>query len=377
MSSAHIGLNALLLTLESSYRGAGINTYIYNLLRQLARLASGHRYSVFLSERRFVEPRLRLYYSGWQTRRPAVRILWEQLVLPLALRRAGVDLLHAMAFVAPLYEACPFVLTVYDLSFLHYPQLFRPLNRHYLRLFGRRSARRARRVLTISESTRQDVVRAWNVPPERIDVTYCGVDPAFRPLSAEELDAFRHQRGLPEHFVLFLGTLEPRKNLDTLLEAYALWCQAQPSAPALVIAGAKGWYFQHVFASVERLELSQRVHFAGYVPIAELPAWYGAADLFVYPSQYEGFGLPVLEAMACGTPVITSDRSSLPEVVGEAGCLVPPDDASQLAKSLRQVWNDGDLRQAMRESGLARAAQFSWEQTARQTIACYERALGE
>ena len=377
MSRAHIGLNAQLLTLDRSYRGAGINAYIYNLLRQLGRLPATHRYSVFLGERRFVEPGMRLYYSSWQTRRPAVRILWEQLVLPLALRQTGVDLLHAMAFVAPLYEACPFVVTVYDLSFVHYPQLFRPLNRHYLSFFGRRSARRARRVLAISESTRQDVIRAWGVPPERVDVVYCGVDPAFRPLSAEELDAFRRQRNLPEHFALFLGTLEPRKNLDTLLEAYARWCQAQPSAPMLVIAGARGWYFQHVFASMEQLDLGDRVQFAGYVPAAELPAWYGAADLFVYPSQYEGFGLPVLEAMACGTPVITSDRSSLPEVVGEAGCLVSPDDASQLAESMRRVWSDDELRQAMRELGLARAAQFSWEQTARQTIACYERALGQ
>jgi len=372
-----IGLNAQLLTLERSYRGAGINAYIYNLLRQLARLPSAHRYSVFLGERRFIEPRLRLHYSGWQTRRPSVRILWEQLVLPLALRQIEADLLHAMAFVAPLWETCPFVVTVYDLSFVHYPQLFRPLNRHYLSLFGRRSARRARRVITISESTRQDVIRAWGVPPERVDVVYCGVDPTFRPLPPAQLDAFRRQHGLPEHFVLFLGTLEPRKNLDTLLEAYALWCRAQPSAPLLVIAGAKGWYFQHVFASVERLSLDDRVRFVGYVPAEELPGWYGTADVFIYPSQYEGFGLPVLEAMACGTPVITSDRSSLPEIAGDAGCLVPPDDTLQLAESMRQVWNDRELRQAMRERGLARAARFSWEQTAHQTVACYDRALSD
>ncbi len=374
--SIHVGLNAHLLSLSHNYRGAGINSYIYHLLHYLGQIGSRHRYSVFLSERRFVDEWLTLHYTRWPTHRPLARILWEQLALPVVLRRAGIDLLHAMSFAGPLATTCPFVVTIYDLSFLHYPEAFRPWNRWYLSRFTALSARRARRVIAISESTKRDVVSLLGVPADRVDVIYCGTDDIFHPLPADEVAQFRCERALPDRFILFLGTLEPRKNVRTLVQAYGQWRKAEPDIPKLVVAGGKGWYYDQIFAEVEALGLAGEVIFPGYVRQEELPLWYNAADLFVYPSRFEGFGLPVLEAMACGTPVVTTNVSSLPEVAGDAALLTPPDDETQLIEAMRRVLSDRALRQEMMAKGQAHAATFTWERTARQTVETYERALG-
>lgn len=373
----HVGLNAHLLSLGRNYRAAGINWYIYNLLRHLPRVAGHYRYTAFLSERRFSpKPPLAVCLSRLPTVRAPVRIFWEQAIQPVALWRAQVDLLHAMAFVSPLLLPCPAVVTVYDLSFLRFPESFRPLNRLYLRQFTAWSVQRAQRVIAISESTRQDVVRLLGKSVEQVDVVYCGVDERFHPPDPAAVTTFRRKKGLPERFILFLGTLEPRKNIVSLLEAYAqLVASDGKSWPLLTIAGAKGWFYEEIFASVERLGLADRVIFAGYVPEAEKPLWYNAAELFVYPSLFEGFGLPPLEAMACGTPVIVSDTSSLPEVVGDAGVKVPPGDVPALAEAMATMLCDPIARTEWQERGLAQAARFSWPETARQTVRIYERAL--
>lgn len=311
--------------------------------------------------------------------RPVVRIAWEQLVQPVVLTSHQVDLLHALAYVSPLAWAGPTIVTVLDLSFILYPEQFRPLNRLYLNLFTRLSVRRAREVIAISESTKRDMVRLLGVDEGKVAVIYCGVDPSFCTRDAAEVEHFRHTRGLPKRYMLFVGTLEPRKNIIGLLEAYhhltRRWQPCDGEKPALVIVGAEGWYYDEVYRKVEQLELRPSVHFAGYVPAEELPWWYGAADLFVYPSFYEGFGLPVLEAMACGVPVITSNRSALPEVVGDAGVTVDPDESEPLAHAMHRVLTDGEMREELRRRGLQRAGSFSWERTARETVTRYQRAL--
>ena len=375
----HIGLNAHLLSLTETYRGAGINCYIRNLLAYLPRVDGDNRYTAFLGERRFAaDLPLSLKFSRLPTAWPPVRILWEQAVQPWALKREKVDLLHALAFVAPLFSPCPFVVTIYDLGFLLHPKSFEPLKRLYLSLFTRLSARRARRIIAISESTKRDVVRLLGVPPERVDVVHCGVDGTFRPFPMERVAAFRRRRGLPERFILFVGTLEPRKNVRRLVEAFAILKRRTAGLQAckLVIGGAKGWMYEDIFARVEELGLGDEVLFPGYIPLEELPLWYNAAELFVYPSLYEGFGLPVLEAMACGTPVVASRTSSLPEVVGEAGMLVDPRDIGGLAEAMERALMDEGKRREMREKGLRRAGEFSWERTARETAQVYRRAMG-
>lgn len=371
----HVGLNAHLLSGTASYRSAGIHGYIVELLRRLPAAEGGIRYTAFVS--RSSSPLLggmRVHATHWPTVRPVVRILWEQLVQPLAAARERLDLLHGLAFVAPLVRLCPTVVTVHDLSFALFPEFFRGANAAYLRLFTRLSCRGAAHVIAVSESTRADVIRLYGVPGEQVKAIPHGVDPAFHPRPAAEVAEFRRAHSLPERFVLFVGTLEPRKNLVKLIEAFSNLKSQIPNLK-LVLVGGKGWYYDRIFAAVERLSLKDRVIWAGYVPNGELPMWYNAADTFAFPSRYEGFGMPVLEAMACGTPTVTSTTSSLPEVAGNAALTVPPDDADALTDALRCALENAALRQELRAKGIARAALFTWEEAARRTAAVYRRAL--
>jgi glycosyltransferase involved in cell wall biosynthesis len=227
----------------------------------------------------------------------------------------------ALAFVSPLVLRKPSLVTVYDLSFIHYPQVLSAARRWYLRLFTTLSCRRARRVITISHATARDLHESLGISPDKIDVAACGYDHArYQPLPSEEVEAFRVKRGLPERFWFFLGTLEPRKNLATLLDAYAR-LPGTERLP-LILAGGKGWQYADIFERITRYGLEDQVRLPGFVPAEDLPLWYNSAEVFIYPSVFEGFGLPVLEAMACGAPVIVSDASSLPEVAGSAGLLI-------------------------------------------------------
>ena len=368
----HIGLNAQLLSLSGDYRAAGITWYIYNLLAHLP--PSDHRYTVFLRERKAqgLFPQADLRFSRLPTRNPLVRILWEQTVLPFQLVKEGIDLVHSLAFVQPLFSSCPGVVTIYDLSFLLFPEGFNPWKRLYLRCMTPYSARRSRRVIALSQSTKSDLSRLFGVPKAKIEVIPCGIDPRFRPLNGNLVSRFRQGRGLPERMILFVGTIEWRKNVSLLLEAYA---QINKDVPhALVLAGARGWGADGIFAQAEELGLAD-VIFAGYVEQEELPLWYNAADLLAYPSLYEGFGLPPLEAMASGTPVLTSNISSLPEVVGDAGILVDPQNAGEIAREMLKVLRDKGLQEEMRKRGLERAKRFTWQGAAEETIRVYEEAM--
>jgi len=371
----HVGVNAHLLSLVHSYRSAGINWYLYHLLRSLPEVHSQFRYTAFVGNGcHVVVPGIQSWVSSWPTHHPLVRMMWEQGVQPVAIRRLGLDLLHAPAFVGPLWSSCPVVLTIHDLSFLFFPQGFRPLNRWYLSLFTRLSVRRARRIIAVSQSTRRDLKRCYGLPSAQIDVIYNGVDPGFHPWSEAEVTAFRIVHGLPDRFLLFVGTLEPRKNVVRLIEAYARLSRPRPP---LFLVGGTGWLYDEVFARIESLDLNDEVRHVGYVPAEDLSGWYNAAELFVYPSLYEGFGLPPLEAMACGTPVIASNSSSLPEVVGEAGILVDPANTEALTEALERVLRDSQLRETLRAKGLTQAQRFSWRKTAQGTVETYQRALLE
>lgn len=372
----HVGLDAHLLSGTAGYRSAGIHGYIVELLRRLPQADATIRYTAFtsLASSRLVSG-MKVRAARWPTARPVVRILWEQLAQPWAAASERLALLHGLAFVAPLARSCPTVVTVHDLSFALFPEFFRGANAAYLRIFTSISCRRATRVIAVSENTRADVMRLYRVPGERIEAIPHGVDPAFHPHPASEVAEFRRSHSLPDRLVLFVGTLEPRKNLVKLVEAFGKLRARTTQDVKLVLAGGKGWYYDSIFATVERLDLRNQVIFAGYVPNEELPMWYNAADVFAFPSRYEGFGMPVLEAMACGTPVVTARTSSLPEVAGDAALTVPPDDTGALADALHRALQDAALRQQMRAQGIARAAQFTWEETARRTAAAYRRAL--
>ncbi|MGC9400572.1 MAG: glycosyltransferase family 4 protein [Anaerolineae bacterium] len=368
-----VAVNAHLASQASSYRSAGISGYIVKLVQHLP-LDDEVRYLVLTgTETLIAELQLPTHRPAWSTARPFARILWEQLGVPWVLRRAQVHLLHAPAFGGPILSGVPHVDTVHDLSFLRYPSFFPKKKRLYLRWLTRLSCRRAAAVIAVSQFTAQEVIRLLGVPASRVHVIYHGVEPRFRPLPDEKVRRFRQQQRLPERFILYLGTLEPRKNLITLVRAYA--GLADPDLH-LVLAGGKGWLYEDVFAEVERLGVGARVHVPGYVPDAALPLWYNAADVFAYLSWYEGFGLPVLEALACGVPTVASQAASLPEVAGDAALLAPPDDVSAVRETLRRALEDETLRARLRSAGPTRAAQFTWEATAEQTVQVYKSILG-
>lgn len=378
----HVAINAQLVSFSDSYRNAGVSRYTYRLVEGLAQRESDQHYTAFVTARdraaiaAFGNERLRLVAARWPTAQPAQRVLWEQVALPELLRRLRVDVFHSPVNVLPMRLPCASVVTVHDLAFLHYPQFFRRVRRIYQRTFTTRSARAATLVIAASESTKADVVRL-GVDPERVRVIYPAIEPHFRPIEDRaRLAAFRQAHNLPERFVLFLGTLEPRKNVVGLLEAYAKVRAGDPETPPLVLAGAKGWYYDEVFERVRALGLEQVVTFAGYVRDEEQPLWYAAAELFVYPSFFEGFGLPVAEAMACGTPVITSNVSSLPEVAGDAALQVDPGSADALAHAMQSALRDGETRHRLAAAGPRRAQRFSIERMVEGCSEVYAEAAG-
>lgn len=300
------------------------------------------------------------------------RILWEQIRLPMLVRKLRLDVLHSPHYTMPWFAGCRSVVTFHDMIFFLYPELHTTYKTIFFRTMILVSLRRAQMIIADSESTRRDVLRLLHADPMKIVTVPLGVSSLYRPL--DHSGAIRQTYHLPDKFILFVGVLEPRKNLTTLIRAFRL-LRDRGCLHALVIVGRKGWMYADLFREVERLNLRDQVIFTGYVPEADLPGLFNAAEFFVYPSVYEGFGLPVLEAMACGTPVITSNVSSMPEIVDDAGVLIDPNNVEELAEQMFVLAANADKRIELRTKGLARARLFSWERTARETIAVYARVL--
>jgi len=343
-------------------RKTGIGIYTTALLDALRRIAPQHEF-IELSLSREVRMRLD---RRWR---------WQQWTLPRAAGRARSDLLHVPGFDAPARKRCPVVLTVHDLIGMLFPHNLPPVSRFYWSRWLPFSVRFADHIIADSEHTRQDIVRLLKIDPARLTVIPLAAGPQYRPIAqADTLQVVRRKHHLPERFILFVSTLEPRKGIDTLLDAYAALVPLASDIP-LVITGQHGWYTEQIFAQVKQLGLETRVIFTGYVPDEDLPAFYNCATALAFPSRYEGFGLTVLEAMACGTPVVCSNSSSLPEVADDAALLTPPDDPAALTQALLRVLSDESLWQRLHVQGLRQAARFSWDNTARQTLAVYEQVL--
>ena len=375
MQRAHIGINAHLLATATGYRRAGIHHYIHQIVRHLPP-AAGTRYTIYTRLTGGWESRPDMGFAG--TRLPtgnrAARIMWEQVVWPFMARHDGLTLLHSFAFAMPRLVSRPVVVTIYDLSFIEIPEAFPAAQRRYLERETAYSCGHAARLVAISESGRRDIHRLYGVPLERIDVVTPGVDDAYRPLPAAQVAAFRREKGLPETFILHVGTLQPRKNIPTLLDALA---RLDRPGVELVLVGGRGWIYEEIFARVEALGLTSRVRFAGYVDDEELPLWYNAAAVLAFPSFYEGFGMPVADALACGTPVVAAATSSIPEAGGEVALYFEPRNADELAGRLRQALDNPEVRQNARASGPAHAARFSWARSGAEMAAVYQRAAAE
>ncbi len=379
--SSRIGINAQKLSTSESYHAAGSSRYVYSLLRELRALDPPEQFVAYLGQvdpppdlaptERFLPRR-----ATWPTVRPSVRIAWEQLVLPRWARHDRVTLLHGPVNALPIAWSGASVVTILDLTFVLLPRAFNRANRLYLRWMAAFAAARANRVIAISEATRQDIIRHLRVPAERVQRIYCGVESRFRPIENGELRDFRELHGLKDGFILYLATIEPRKNLIRLIDAYGELRRRGSTSRSLVLAGGPGWGVETIVSHVHEAGLTESVRFVGFVPEREIPLWYNAADLFVYPSEYEGFGLPALEALACGTPVVASNRSSLPEVVGKAGVLVDPTDTRAMADAMQRVLEDERLQSRLSAAGPEQARPFTWRRMAEETLAVY-RAVSE
>jgi len=281
-------------------------------------------------------------------------------------------------YTAPPLAPCPVVATIHDLSFEHLPETFNRRSRAQLRLTVRRTARKAAQILTLSEFSRRDIVDTYSIAPDRVSVTPAAAPSHFKPIEDEtELRKIREIYGIERDYILSVSSIQPRKNLIRLIEAYSCLRGLRPEGklPQLILVGKRGWLDHETFRAAQRHSANDDIAFTGYVAEKDLPALYSGATCFVYPSFFEGFGLPVLEAMQCGAPVIAGNRTSIPEVVGKAGVLFDPFDTNSLVQALTRVLDDSEYRAALRIQGLERAREFDWKQTARMTLQAYQKAV--
>ncbi len=358
---------------------AGIGRYTRELTQALLALDRENRYVLFSAGRGADEP-------PWppNVRRRSVplsdhqlAVVWQRLRLPIPaeLLTGPVDLFHSPDFVLPPLLKAASVVTIHDLSFMRLPHCSPPALLDYLMRSVPRSARRADAILADSESTRRDVVELLGIDAERVHVVYAGVDTRFTQQSPDAVHEAKARYGIVGPYVLAVGTLQPRKNYPRLLEGFAAMRRKSGLPHKLVIVGGRGWLYDEIDAAVARLELAEDVVMPGFVRDEDLPSLYTGADLLAFPSLYEGFGLPALEAMACGTPVVASTAPALPEVCGEAALLVDPTDVPSLADAVEQVLTDEGLSSRLVELGRHRATEFQWEDAARSLLAVYHKVL--
>ncbi len=364
-----IGIDARLVY----YSQAGIGQYILHLVNGLAQVDEENEYILLQSrkdETTILEKDNFRRVSLWTPSHHR----FERHALNVELVRLGLDVLHSPDFIPPHRPSCKSVITVHDLAFLLYPHF---LTKESARYYGHidQAVRWTDHIIAVSESTKRDTIQHLGVAEDMITVVYEAANPIFRPIDNNEArDHVRDRHGVDGPFVLFVSTIEPRKNVPTLLRALWQLMQCYKEDVRLVLAGGRGWLFEDVFAVVDELKLDGRVHFVGRVSSEDLLYLYNAAELLAHPAFYEGFGLPPLEAMACGLPTIVSNVASLPEVVGDAGLLIDPHDADELTVAMWRVLNDAELRQEMRAKGLRQAERFSWERAARETLDIYRLA---
>lgn len=349
-------------------RRTGTENYSLHLIRALLALGEAFRFRLYFNQ----PPLAGLLPGSCDERIMPFPRLWTHLRLSVEMASRPPDVLFVPSHVLPLVHPRRSVVTVHDLGYHYYPQAHTLFQNVTLRWSTRYNARAAVRILADSEATRRDLVRFYHTPPERIVVVYPGRDETLAPVTDPAiLGAVRAHYHLAGPYLLYVGTLHPRKNLVRLVQAFA---SLQPPIPnlQLVLAGQKGWLYDELFAQVRRLGLEDRVILTGYVPDADLPALISGALAFVFPSLHEGFGFPVLEAMACGAPVVCSDASSLPEVAGDAALLVDPLDTDALAEALARIVHDETLRRELVERGFAHVQRFSWQRCARHVLRVLE-----
>jgi len=363
------------------HRRAGLGRYAESLTRALV-ASTPNRYALFYNRERGIEPLTGLEHLPARTVALGYKP-WRMLVWLGQLARVGFDrllpdaeLFHATEHLLLPLHSVPTVLTVHDLIFRHLPEHHKPLNRWYLNLTMPLYCRRAGRIITVSEHSKRDLISAYGIAEEKITVIYEAAAPRFCPQPPQVVADVRARYGLPERYLLFVGTIEPRKNLSRLLDALEA-VYADGLTDGWVIVGRRGWLCDDFFARLESSPVREAILLPGYVPDEDLPAFYAGAQALVLPNVYEGFGLPVLEAMACETPTVVSNASCLPEIGGEAALYFDPLDVEAMADAVRRLLRDADLQGELRARGLAQTARFSWERAAAETRAVHDAVLAD
>lgn len=356
----------------------GNESYAANLIEALAEIDLSNEYFLYVTTNHAYDR----FHGRWpnftvRTTLPHTPLIRIPLTLSAELRKNPVDVLHVQ-FTAPPFCPCPVVVSVHDLSFEHLPQTFNRRSRTQLRLTVRNSVRRAARILSLSEHTRRDIMDTYGIGSESVTAIPLAAPSHFGPVEDHnELQRVRDTYGIEGDYVLYVGSIQPRKNLTRLVQAYALLRSKYQNDrfPKLVLVGKCAWLYDETMRALRETGLKESVVLTGYVPESDLPALYSGSLCFVYPSYFEGFGLPPLEAMKCGAPVVVGNRTSLPEVVGDAGLKVDPFDVSAIAGAMEQLLNNSGLRAEMRAKGSTRARMFDWRETARQTLKVYEQVV--
>lgn len=359
---------------------AGLGTYSHELFKALLNVDGKNHYcALYHSSQAQVHleppldrvPSFRVPFGAKPWRMSVLMAYYANLTMDRWLPPS--DILHGTDHLLPPMRASRTVFTIHDLIFRFFPEYHLPLNRWFLTLMLPKFMQRADAIIAISENTRRDVMRLMQIPSDKIKVIPEGVNPAFHPIDGQdELERVRNKYHLPARFMLFFSTIEPRKNLTTLFEAYAALLKRNSELIPLVVAGRKGWLYQPILERIRELGIESRVYLTDWIDQPDVPLLFNLAEVLIFPSLYEGFGLPPLEAMASGTPLICSNASSLPEVVGDAGILFDPRDVGALTQAITRVLADETLRADLQQRGLEQARKFSWERTARETLAVYE-----
>jgi len=359
--------------------GTGTGRHSHNLAAALARVATDHTIKLIMP--RQDTSHAFAFGERFQAHTPGASRHttphWEQLELPVELQQMAADVHVSPMRVLPAVRVCPYVMVVYDLAFERMPESFDPKLLEFLLSWIRPSILRADAIIAVSEYTRTELMALYGIPAERITVIPCGVERRFRPAGSAHLASTRERLGLPERFVLVLSSSEQNKNVPLAVRAFAGARTRGLSDYTLVLAGRPGLAADSVRRAVAEAGIEPHVRDLGFVADEELPALYTAAELLLFPSLYEGFGLPPLEAMACGTPVVCSDATSLPEVVGEAGVLLDPRNEQDWTQAILDLCFDESARSALSRRGIARAEGFSWEETARRTLAVLEEVADQ
>lgn len=353
----------------------GNETYIRNLLNCFAALDRESDFITYLSRYSAFSEVPERFHKRRIAENPFVRL---GLDLPRKLRQDAPDLLHVQ-YTAPWFCRVPVVVSVHDVSFLEHPEYFTFARATQLRITVRRTVKRAVRVLTPSEFSKQSIIRAYGLGEEKVVVVPIAVSSSFRPIARENAQRrVQSLFGLPSPFILTVGDLQPRKNYLKLIQAFEELVRAHPQIPHhLVVVGKETWYSPVVKATAARSSAANRIHFTGFISNEELLRFYGACDLFVYPSFYEGFGLPILEAMACGRAVACSNTSAMPEVADSAALLFDPESAPEMTRAMGDLLLDGQLRSRMERMGAHHATLFSWERSASKTLDIYYEVAGK